>query len=124
MNHVGNNIARLRNFRRMPQKEMAAKLSMSQQAYSSIENKQEIDDDLLERIAQILEFPVDAIRDLDAHSVLSINQQGGNAGSVFYQYNPNEKIQELYERLLKEKDDIIKSKDEVIEMYRKQQKAG
>lgn len=108
----------------MPQKEMAAKLSMSQQAYSSIENKQEIDDDLLERIAQILEFPVDAIRDLDAHSVLSINQQGGNAGSVFYQYNPNEKIQELYERLLKEKDDIIKSKDEVIEMYRKQQKAG
>ncbi|MBS1532546.1 MAG: helix-turn-helix transcriptional regulator [Bacteroidetes bacterium] len=124
MNHIGNNIARLRNFRRMPQKEMASKLSMSQQAYSTIENKQDVDEELLERIAQILEFPVEAIRDLDAHSVLSINQQGGNAGSVFYQYNPNEKIQELYERLLKEKDDIIKSKDEVIEMYRKQQKAS
>lgn len=124
MNHVGNNIARLRNFRRMPQKEMAAKLNMSQQAYSTIENKPDVDDDLLERIAQVLEFPVDAIRELDAHSVVSINQQGGNAGSIFYQYNPNEKIQELYERLLKEKDDIIKSKDEVIEMYRKQQKAS
>ncbi|MFB9840887.1 helix-turn-helix domain-containing protein [Mucilaginibacter ginsenosidivorans] len=120
MEHLGNNIARLRNFRRIPQKEMAAKLRMTQQAYSAVENKAEIDEDLLEKIAEVLDFPVQAVRELDAHSVLSINQQGGNAGSVFYQYNPNEKIQELYERLLKEKDDIIKSKDEVIEMYRKQ----
>ncbi|GAB3910521.1 helix-turn-helix domain-containing protein [Mucilaginibacter boryungensis] len=124
MEHLGNNIARLRNFRRIPQKEMAAKLRMTQQAYSAVENKAEIDEDLLEKIAEVLDFPVQAVRELDAHSVLSINQQGGNAGSVFYQYNPNEKIQELYERLLKEKDDIIKSKDEVIEMYRKQKNAS
>jgi len=110
MEHLGNNIARLRNFRRIPQKEMAAKLRMTQQAYSAVENKAEIDEDLLEKIAEVLDFPVQAVRELDSHSVLSINQQGGNAGSVFYQYNPNEKIQELYERLLKEKDDIIKSR--------------
>jgi len=124
MEHLGNNIARLRNFRRIPQKEMAAKLRMTQQAYSAVENKAEIDEDLLEKIAEVLDFPVQAVRELDSHSVLSINQQGGNAGSVFYQYNPNEKIQELYERLLKEKDDIIKSKDEVIEMYKKQKNAS
>jgi len=60
---------------------------------------------------------------LDAHSVVSINQQGGNAGSVFYQFNPNEKMQELYERMLKEKEDLIKSKDEIIEMFKQQQRS-
>ncbi len=107
MRHLGQNIARLRGFRKLAQKEMAAKLSMAQQTYSSIENKAEIDEDLLDRIAAVLDFPVQAIKELDSQSVLSVNQQGGNTGSVFYQYNPNEKIIELYERMLKEKDEII-----------------
>ena len=121
--HVGNNIARLRSFQRIPQKAMAEHLQMSQQTYSNIEKKAEIDDVLLERIADVLEFPVEAIKELDAHSVVSINQQGGNAGSVFYQFNPNEKMQELYERMLKEKEDLIKSKDEIIEMFKQQQRS-
>jgi transcriptional regulator with XRE-family HTH domain len=123
MVHLGNNIARLRNFRRIPQKDMAARLSMSQQTYSNVENKQEIDEDLLQKIAEVLDFPVDAIRELDSHSILSINQQGGNAGNIFYQTS-SDKLQELYEKLLKEKEEIIKTKDEIIEMYKKQQKAS
>lgn len=123
MVHLGNNVARLRNFRRIPQKDMAARLNMSQQSYSNVENKQEIDEDLLQKIAEVLEFPIEAIRELDSHSVLSINQQGGNAGNIFYQTSPD-RLQELYEKLLKEKDEIIKSKDEVIALYKKQQKAS
>ena len=117
MSHVGRNIARLRGFQQIPQKEMASKLNMSQQAYSALENKAEIEDDLLERVAEVLEFPVQALKELDNQSVLSINQQGGNTGSIFYQYNPNEKIVELYERMIKEKEDIIKQKDEIIKKY-------
>lgn len=124
MAHIGNNIARLRGFRQIPQKEMAARLNIAQQTYSSLESKEEIDEDLLERIAAVLEFPVQALKELDSHSVLSINQQGGNAGSVFYQYNPNEKMQELYERMLKEKDELLRQKDELIALYKHQLKAS
>jgi transcriptional regulator with XRE-family HTH domain len=124
MVHLGNNVARLRNFRRIPQKEMASKLQMSQQTYSNVENKQDIDEDLLQKIAEVLEFPIEAIRELDTHSVLSINQQGGNAGNIFYQTSATDKLQDLYEKLLKEKDEIIKIKDEMIEMFKKQQTAS
>lgn len=120
MPHLGQNIARLRGFRKMPQKEMASKLNMAQQTYSNLENKAEIDEDLLDRIAAVLDFPVQAIKELDSQSVLSVNQQGGNTGSVFYQYNPNEQIIELYERMLKQKDELLKQKDQIIEMYKKQ----
>ena len=122
MAHLGQNIARLRGFRQIPQKEMASKLKMAQQTYSNLENKAEIDEDLLERIAKALDFPVQAIKELDSHSALSVNQQGGNTGSIFYQYNPNEKMIELYERMIKERDETIKKKDEIIEMLKKQKK--
>jgi transcriptional regulator with XRE-family HTH domain len=135
MVHLGNNIAKLRGFRRLPQKDVAIQLDLSQQEYSKIENKAQIDDDLLERIAAIIDFPSEIIKELDSNvTVQSYNQQGGSSGSIttstFNQYNAD-KIADLYEKLLKEKDEVIKSKeqvienkDTVIEMYKQQQKAS
>jgi transcriptional regulator with XRE-family HTH domain len=57
MVHLGNNIAKLRGFRRMPQKDIAQRLGLTQQEYSRIESKDLVDDDLLERIAVELDFP-------------------------------------------------------------------
>ncbi len=121
MVHLGNNIARLRGFRRIPQKDIASKLSLSQQDYSKLEAKAEIDLDQLERIAIAMDFPVELIKELDDTSVQTIHNSGSITDSIFYQNNPIEKITELYERLLKEKDEIIKNKDEVIATYKKQQ---
>lgn len=117
MRHLGENVARLRSFRRIPQKDIAAKLDLSQSEYSRIEKKEQIDDDLLEKIAKAIDFPVEVIRELDSNSTQSIHNSGSITDSIFYQNNPIEKIVELYERLLKEKDDVI-------EMYKKQQKAS
>lgn len=124
MPHLGHNIARLRGFRQIPQKDMAKKLKMAQQTYSALENKAEIDEDLLERIAGVLDFPVQALKQLDSFSVFTINQQGDNPGNVFHQYDPNEEVRTLYEKLLKEKDELLKQKDAMIEMYKNQQKAS
>lgn len=131
MVHLGNNIARLRGFRRMTQKEVADKARMSQQEYSRLESKQTIDDDLLEIIASVLDFPVDLVKQLDSASVVNNNQQGGNAGNIFYQNENADHVVELYEKLLAEKDEVIKmqqgvikDKDAVIEMYKNQQKAS
>ena len=116
MPHFGNNIARLRGFKRLTQKELAAKLNMRQQDYSKIEQKELIDDDMLEIIANALDFPVELIKSIDNNGhVENVYQQDGNKGNVFnYEFNSVEKIVELYDKLLKEKDDVIKLKDEII----------
>jgi len=117
MVHIGNNIARLRGFRRLTQKEVSSKLNLTQQDYSKLEAKPQIDDDLLERIAIAIDFPVALIKELENSSMQTIHNSGSITDSIFYQENPVETIITLYER-------IIKDKDELIEMYRKQLKAS
>lgn len=118
MVHLGNNVARLRGFRQLPQKEVASRLNISQQDYSKIETKAEIDEDLLFRIATAIDFPVDLIKELENASIQTIHNSGEITSSIFYQNNPVEKLIEVYEQLLKEKDEVIKSKDAVIELLK------
>lgn len=97
--HIGRNVNRLRSFRGIKQQDMAKRLKMSQQNYSLIENSPEIDEDLLKKIAEVLEYDTEFIKELpDTPHVYSNNQQGGNV--INYNFNPIEKIVELYERLL------------------------
>jgi transcriptional regulator with XRE-family HTH domain len=124
MAHLGNNIAKLRGLRQIPQKDLAAKLNLTQPEYSRLEAKAEIDESMLELIAKALDFPVELIKELENNPIQSIHNSGNINDSVFYQNNPVEKIIELYERMLKEKDAFLLQKDEVIEMYKKQQKAS
>ncbi|PQJ09760.1 transcriptional regulator [Flavipsychrobacter stenotrophus] len=105
--HIGRNISRLRSFRGIKQLDVAKRLKMTQQNYSLIENAEEVDDNLLSRIAAIIDFPVEMIKDLDNSKVQSIFNSGSITDSIFYQNNPVDKIIELYERLLKEKDETI-----------------
>lgn len=101
MVHIGNNIAKLRNFRRKTQKEMAAMLEITQPEYSRIEGKEHINDELLEKIATLLDYPTELISNLDDSSAQNVYQNEGNNGNGFcYITNPVDKIVELYERLL------------------------
>jgi len=113
MAHLGNNIARIRGFKRLTQKELASKLNMRQQDYSKIENSEEIDNEMLELISNALDIPIELIKQLDGNSAISLNQQGGNTGNIFYQVNPIEKIETLYERLLeieRKRNDLLEEK--------------
>lgn len=97
--HIGRNIGKLRSFRGIKQQDMAKRLKMTQQNYSLIENSEKVDDDLLKRIAGVLDYEPDFIKELpDTPHVYSTHQQGGNV--INYEFNPIEKIVELYERLL------------------------
>lgn len=105
--HIGQNIHRLRRFRGLKQTDMATRLKMSQQNYSLIENSEKVDDDVLGRIAEILGYETEYIRDLpEMPHVYSTNQQGGNV--IHYEFNPIEKIVELYERLLESEQEKVK----------------
>lgn len=64
-NHIGQNISRIRELRRIKQSTLATALNMSQQAVSMMEKKANIDDDLLARVAQALEVKPERVRNFD-----------------------------------------------------------
>ncbi len=86
------------------QEYIANELDMSQQTISKLEQKEEIEDEVLEKVAKVLNVPVDAIKNLNDEATFNIiaNSYHDNASSVNYHcnFNPIDKIIELYERLL------------------------
>jgi len=122
-NHIGKKIERIRELKGMKQEALAAKVGLSQQTISKIEQSETIDDDKLERIAEALEITADAIKNFNAEAAVNIiantvnNHDNSSLVNYYPTFNPIDKIVELYDKLLKEK-------DEIIEMYKKQQKAS
>ena len=114
--HLGKNVSRLRSFRGIKQNDMAKQLKMTQQNYSLIENSEHISDGVLRKIADVLDYDVQFIKEMpDAPYVYSNNQQGGNV--VNYEINPLNKIVELYEGLLAvEREKIAKLEAEIAKM--------
>ena len=104
--HLGKNIERICKLIGIKQADLAKRLNTNQQEISRIESKAEINDELLERIAKAIGFPKEVIKAFsDEKLVNSINQLGG---AIIAQYiNPIEKIIELYEKQLIEKDKRI-----------------
>lgn len=116
--HQGRNVRRLRQALGIKQEVIASALNITQQAVSLYEQKQEIDDDTLVKIAQALNVSVELIKELeeDPATIYIENntfEDGSQVGTVGLMgentniYNPIEKIIELsnektalYERLL------------------------
>ena len=113
--HIGKNVKRLREILGIKQEVLADGLNMSQQSISRLESQKKIDDDLINKIANILNIPVDAIKSYNDDVTVNIISNTFNEQSIIaYQHNSNpidkimqlynEKI-ELYERLLKSEQD-------------------
>ena len=95
-------------------------LDWSQQRVSLLEQKEEIEDPILEEIAKVLKVPAEAIKKLDDEKALNIISNTFNDHSVLngILYNPTfnpldkyvEQVEEnkkLYQQLLKEKEAMI-----------------
>jgi len=117
--HVGRNLQKVRVYLGVKQDALATDLEMSQQAISKIEQQEEIDDASLAKIADALGVSPELIKNFDEEkAVYNINNFRDNtleqgATAIAQQFNPIEKIVELYERLLKserEKIELLKSK--------------
>lgn len=112
--HLGKKIERIREFRGIKQNTLAKALGISQQAVSRMESSEEVDEERLERVADALGVNVDAIKNFNEEATLNIIQNNyDNAQyNVNYQFNPIEKLTELYERLLqseREKVELLKT---------------
>lgn len=123
--HLGRNIAKLRSIKGYKQEEFAKLLKMSQQAVSRLENKKDIEEEMLQLVANKLEVPIEAIRAFNTEAVLhNFNQQGGNVNNVVEHLtiNPIEKIELLYKQIIKDKDKIIAEQKKEIEALRRTSK--
>ncbi len=131
MVHVGHNIAKLRGIRRLPQKDMATKLKMTQQEYSRLEKSEAVDEDKLALIAEALGVTAEVIKNFNDETAINIfsnNTLSDHATIVsnqpFYSFNPMDKIIELVEKNELLYRQLLKEKDTVIEIYKQQQKTS
>ncbi len=110
--HIGKKISRIRELRGMKQEALAAELGISQQAVSKIEQSAEVEEDALERIAKVLGVTIEGLKHFTEDSVFN-NINNFHDNSIQNNFNPIEKVIELYERLLqseREKNDLLKGK--------------
>jgi len=122
--HQGHNVKRFREMMGIKQEGLASMLGddWNQKKVSMLEQKEEIDDALLQQLAEQLKVPVEAFKNFDEEAAIvyfntiTDNAFSDNANAVAYQnhctFNPIDKIVELYEAL-------VKSEREKVEMLQK-----
>jgi transcriptional regulator with XRE-family HTH domain len=125
--HQGKNIKRIREILGVKQEVLANNLGLSQQAISQLEQKETLDQEMLEKVAKALKIAPEAISRFNEEAAVnffntfndhSVSHVIGNYGT--YNFNPVEKWMEaleenkkLYERLLqseREKIELLKAK--------------
>jgi len=118
--HIGKNIRAIRQIRGMKQEIFARKMGIAQQNVSKMENKKSPSEEQIEAAAKILQTSTEAIKNFDENGIFQnnlFNEQVNN-------FNPVEKVVELYERLLKEaKDEITTLKAELEDFKNKKRSA-
>lgn len=97
--HIGRKISKIRELRGMKQEALAIAIGVSQQTISNIENSEEVEEEVLVKIAEALEVTAEGIKNFTEEAVFNnINNFHDNA--IQNNFNPIEKVVELYERLL------------------------
>jgi len=130
--HEGRNIKRFREMLGIKQDALAADLGddWNQQKVSLLEQKETIDPALLQQISSALKIPAEAIQNFDEEQAVNIISNtftsSDNATGIAYNFHPTfhpveqiiklheEKIA-LYERMLKEKDEMMERLEKLLE---------
>lgn len=125
--HQGRNIKRFREMLGIKQEALAYELGddWNQKKVSLLEQRETIETNILTQVAAILKVPVEAIENLDENKAINIiastfNDNAFNYGTITF--HPIDKLVQLheekialYERMLKEKDDMMARLEKLIE---------
>lgn len=128
--HQGRNIKRFREMLGIKQEALAFDLGAdwNQKKISMLEQKDVIEENLLKEISNILKIPVEAIQNFEEEQAVNVIANTFGNNGIGYQRNDNpifnpiaevlklheEKIA-LYERILKEKDDMMQRLEKLID---------
>jgi len=128
--HEGRNVKRFREMLGIKQDALAIELGddWNQQKISLLEQKETIDVSLLQQISAALKIPVEAIQNFDEEQAVNIIANTFDNGAIGYNraevqhFNSIEKLTQLheekmalYERMLKEKDEMMVRLERLIE---------
>lgn len=113
--HIGRNISRIRELRGMKQEALAIAIGVSQQTISNIENSEAVEEEKLLQIANALNVSTEAIKNFNEDSILNIvsnsftsnDNSTLNAINIQPNFNPLDKVVELYERLVQAEKDKV-----------------
>lgn len=105
--HHGRNMRRVREILGVKQEVIAQALNISQPAVHNLEQKEVIDDETLQKVADVLNVPVDAIKNYQEEAVVNIFNNSFHDSSAAVgtavtgpnyscTFNPIDKIVELY----------------------------
>lgn len=127
--HQGRNVKRFREMLGIKQEALAYELGedWNQKKISLLEQKESIETPLLQQISQVLHIPVEAFKNFDEEQAVNIISNTFGDNGIGYQRNDNpvfnpvdqilklheEKIA-LYERMLKEKDEMMARLEKLI----------
>lgn len=127
--HQGRNVKRFREMLGIKQEALAYDLGedWNQKKISMLEQKDRIEDDILDQISNALRIPVEAFQNFDEEQAVNVIANTFGNNGIGYQRNDNptfnpveqvlkmheEKIA-LYERMLKEKDEMMARLEKLI----------
>ena len=125
--HQGRNVKRFREMLGIKQEVLAFDLGedWNQKKISILEQKEVIDNSLLQQISKVLKIPVEAIENFDEEQAINIISSTFNDNAIGVIVNNNnpldaivklhkEKIA-LYERMLKEKEEMMNRLEKLIQ---------
>ena len=109
--HEGRNVKRIREMLGIKQDALAIELGddWNQKKISLLEQKETIEPPILEEVAKALKVPVEAIKNFDEEKANNFFNSFHDNSGFNYQctFNALDKIVELYERMLKDRDMMI-----------------
>jgi len=122
--HIGRNISRIRELRGMKQETLAIAIGVSQQSVSNIEASETIDEGKLQAIAEVLGVSAEAIKNYSDETVLNIisntftshDSSTINAINIQPNFNPVDKVVELYERLVQAEKDKVEYLEKLLKV--------
>lgn len=124
--HEGRNVKRFREMLGIKQDALAYELGedWNQKKISLLEQKEKIEKPLLEQISNALKIPVEAFQNFDEEAAVSFintfNDNSANHGTIGNNYNcelnfnPVDKMVELYERMLQQQKEMIDKLEKLI----------
>ncbi len=120
--HQGRNVKRFREMLGLKQESLALALGddWSQKRVSLLEGKELIEEDILAQVAAILKVPVEAIKNFDEEkAIYNIQNNYDNAAhNINYNFNPIEKIVELYDEKVALFERLLQSEREKVEILK------
>lgn len=102
---------------------LAEQIGVSQATLSGYEKKEKLEQEILEKIAKVLDVPVEVITELERGTAINIisSTLHDNSGSIFNNpiFNPLDKVVQLYDEKIALYERMLKVKEEVIALPHK-----